>query len=246
MLIRAGRGDPGEPEMNSPVIRLPTGRVIRFADEKAALFFITDVSAIGAASYDTWVRSKENLKNAFTAADLRAINTTMRARTAAKHWTAFTKREELPWLAALHQEWDLIETSDEEWRASGCEERLLHALRQLDGPYRRASVMTKLLHMKRPRLVPICDSYVAKSMGRTAWDAESTASLILALRETGRTNIDGLREISSRLASIGFDRSLVRILDVLLWFDAPYGGTPGPYGLFEEWLVEHRSGRLFF
>lgn len=227
-------------------LRLPSGRAIQFADEKAALFFITDLSAVGAASYDTWVHSAANVKNAFTAGDLRAVNTTMRARTAAKHWVQFTTGEDLPWLEALGEEWDLIEMPGHDWQRSSCEHRLGLALEQLDGPYRRASVMTKLLHMKRPRLVPICDSYVAKSMGVSAWDARSTLSLILAIRETGRANIQALQEISARLASIGFERSLVRILDVLLWFDAPFEGMPGPYGLFEKWLVEHHGGRLFF
>jgi hypothetical protein len=232
--------------VKSPVLRLPRGRLVEYTDEKAALFFLTDVSAVGAASYDSWVSSPNNMKNAFTAADLTAINTTMRARTAAKYWEAFTAGDDLPWLVALDQRWDLIEMPSEDWRASFCEDRLREALHQLDGPYRRASVMTKLLHLKRPQLVPICDSYVAKSMGVSAWDAESTLLLILAIRETGLMNLKALREISSRLASIGFERPLVRILDVLLWFDAPYEGTPGPYGLFEKWLVEHHGGRLFF
>lgn len=232
--------------MKSPVLRLPSGRIIRYPDEKAALFFVTDVSAIGAASYDAWVRAPNNLKNAFTPEDLTAINTTMRARTAAKHWEAFTAGDDLPLLVALDQHWDLIEMPSKDWRASFCEDRLRDALHQLDGPYRRASVITKLLHLKRPQLVPICDSYVAKSMGITAWDAESTLSLILAIREMGLANHDALLKISSRLASIGFERSLVRILDVLLWFDAPFEGPPGPYGLFEKWLVKHHGGRLFF
>jgi len=227
-------------------IQLPNGRVIRYADEKAALFFITDVSAVGARSYDSWIASPDNRPHAFTAQDLRAINTTMRGRSAAKHWTRFTVGTDLGWLKVIQRDWDLIEMPDDEWGRRGCTDRVRDALTELDGPYRRASVVTKLLHIKRPRLIPICDSFVAATMGKRAWDAESTASLILAIREAGRANIEVLRTVSSRLESIGFSRPLVRILDVLLWFDAPYSGPPGPYGLFEEWLVQRHGGRLFF
>ena len=89
-------------------------------------------------------------------------------------------------------------------------------------------MVTKLLHIKRPRLIPICDSFVAATMEKRAWDAESTASLILAIREAGRSNVEVLKTISSRLESIGFLRPLVRILDVLRWFDAPYSGHLAP------------------
>ena len=141
---------------------------------------------------------------------------------------------------------DLIEMSDSEWVAGSCADRVRHAMTVLNGPYRRAAVVTKLLHIKLPSLIPICDSYVSATMGMRAGDAESTSLLILAIRETGRANLDVLREVASRLQSIGVDRPLVRILDVLLWFEAPSTGSPGPYGLFEDWLVRRRQGQLFF
>lgn len=227
-------------------IRLPSGSVIRYPDEKAALFFITDASAAGADSYDAWVASSENLANAFTPGDLTAINRTMRGRSPADAWSAFTTGTDLPWLKEIDPAWDLIGMPETAWNQRGCEDQIRRAMHELNGPYRRAAVVTKILHIKRPRLIPICDSYAAGIMGMPAYDAESTTSLILAVREVGRANLGALREVESRLARIGVVRPLVRILDALLWFDAPPGGTPGPYALFEEWLVREHDGRLFF
>jgi hypothetical protein len=231
---------------STPEVHLPSGTVIRYADEKAALFFITDASAAGANSYDAWVASPDNLPNAFTSGDLTAINTTMRGRSAAKQWSAFTTGADLPWLKEIDPEWDLIAMPDTEWSERGCEGHIRRAMHELTGPYRRAAVVTKLLHIKRPRLIPICDSYVAKIMGKPAYDADSTTSLILAIREVGRANLEALREVASRLAGIGVVRPLVRILDAMLWFDAPPQGPPGAYALFEDWLVRWHGGALFF
>jgi uncharacterized protein DUF6308 len=224
-------------------IRLPTGRVIRYADEKAALFFVTDVAAVGPHSYDAYLSSPSNPPNAFIPADIRAINTTMRARSSAKHWTQFTTGRDLPWLRAIEPTWDLVETSDDDWTRYGCASAIHSALVQLMGPYRQASVVTKLLHIKRPRLVPICDSYVSAAVGKVAVGPEATTSLILAIRNLGRDNMETLEAISSRLGSVGIVRSPVRVLDAVLWSGAFTGGL---YGLFEDWLVKWHGGRLFF
>ena len=110
----------------------------------------------------------------------------MRGRTPYKHWTRFTNGTDFVWLKAIQRDWDLIEMPGDEWGRTGCGDRIRDALIELNGPYRRASVVTKLLHIKRPRLIPICDSFVATTMERSVWDAESTASLIFAIREVGR------------------------------------------------------------
>jgi Family of unknown function (DUF6308) len=76
------------------------------------------------------------------------------------------------------------------------------------GPYRTTSITTKLLHLKRPNLIPICDSYVCSMVGKRAGNATGTTSLIMAVREIGCANLDALAEISQRLRSIGINRTL--------------------------------------
>lgn len=231
--------------MTSLEIVLPRSNVA-FADEKAALFFLTDASSAGADSYDEWVGSPQNPPNRLMAEDLRAVNRTMRGRSATKHWPELALDGDLAWLSAIPTTWSLLEIDDDGWKLERCEQRLTTALSALNGPYRRAAVVTKMLHIKRPAFIPICDSYVATVMGLPAWDAESTVSLVLAIRDVGRRNLGVLRTIDTRLRSIGIERSLVRILDALLWFDAPSQGMPGAYARFEGWLVGHKGGHLFF
>lgn len=132
---------------------------------------------------------------------------------------------------------------DEAWAKAQCETRILAGLTAVMAPYRTTSISTKLLHLKRPRLIPICDSYVCAMVGRRAGNAADTVKLIMTVREIGRVNIDALVEISTRLTSIGIDRTLVRILDALLWSGFR---ERGPEPEFGRWLVRNHGGRLFF
>ena len=70
-------------------IDLPNGETLRYADERAALFFMTDRSAVGPESYDAWVGSPRNKTDAITHDDLTTINRTMRARTPSQPWEDF-------------------------------------------------------------------------------------------------------------------------------------------------------------
>jgi hypothetical protein len=231
------------PTHNPVEIRLPN-RVIDHADERAAFFFLSNISSVGTKAYDRWVVSPQNPSDRFVRWDVRTINTTMGARTASRHWEHFiNSADPLGWLQALNASWDLFTMDDEAWTKAGCETRILAALTIVMAPYRTTSITTKLLHLKRPKLIPICDSYVCSMLGKRAGNAVDTTKLIVAVREVGRSNLDALMEISRRLASIGFDRTLVRILDSILWSGAPGGG---PEAEFARWLVRWHEGRLFF
>jgi hypothetical protein len=226
-------------------IYLPAGRRVEFADEKAAFFFVSNVSSIGDNSYDARAASATNPKNSFVSADLTSINTTMTMRTSHKHWTQFTTGNSLPWLRRIPLDWDLVGMSPAEWQNEGCQSAMDAAVRQMNGPFRRAAGVTKLLHLKRPRLFPICDSYVMAMMGRTAWDARTTNLLIADIRDVVYANADALDAISAQLSNIGISRTKARIFDAILWFDAPSAST-GPYSAFQAWLVDHHGGSLFF
>lgn len=222
-------------------VELPD-RVIDHADERAAFFFATNISSVGANAYDARTGTEPD---SFTEDDLTLINRTMMARTAHKHWTDFTgaSGQELAWLQALRPDWDLIAMSGEEWSAANCERHITTALEQMMGRYRRAATVTKLLHLKRPRLIPICDSYVASILGHNPLDVPRASQLIAAVRDVGRDNRAALEEVSARLRSLGIERSLIRILDALLWSSYRPGGAEIE---FDRLLHEHYPNGFFF
>jgi hypothetical protein len=216
--------------------------VIDHADERAAFFFLSNLSSVGSSAYDRWIVSSQNCRDGFTEADIRVMNTTMTARTAYQHWTTLTgSAAATRWLQELDASWELFTMADDTWEV--CQARILDALTAVMAPYRTTAIVTKLLHIKRPKLIPVCDSYVCAMIGRRARTAADATKLIGDVREVGRVNIDALVEISARLTSIGIDRTLVRILDALLW--SCYQ-TAGPYAEFGPWLTRWHAGRLFF
>jgi hypothetical protein len=98
------------------------------------------------------------------------------------------------------------------------------------GERRGLATATKMLHLKRPALVPICDSYTTAMLGiplkPNATKHERVQAGVMACdlsRAAARHNRDRLEAVSGYLVEQGFERTPVRILDVLLWVS--YGGT---------------------
>jgi Family of unknown function (DUF6308) len=225
-------------------INLPTIQ-IDYADEKAAFFFVSNASSVGDRAFDNWAVSPQNPHNSFVPEDVTVINTSMAMRTPPKDWEEFTTGAHTSWVASLNPSWDIVAMSDKAWVSQGCQAAIENAINSLNGTGRRAAGVTKMLHLKRPKLIPICDSYVMTMMGQQAYTGPQTCALISAIRVAARTNLTELQEISDKLASIGIRRSLVRILDSVMWFDGPTQKV-GPYSAFESWLTTHHGGRLFF
>src|SRR5579884_1775132 len=80
----------------------------------------------------------------------------------------------------------------------------------------------------------IPDRLVVEMLGGTLADdavpevrAQLAANLMLHVRTQGIRNLDPLREIQSELARLDFERSLVRILDAILWLAHPAAGNTG-------------------
>ena len=206
---------------------------IDYADELAEFFFRANASSVGPNAYDACVVSGAD-PNRITDDNITAVNQTMAARTSHKRWTTFTEvTTDEPWLTALDPNWDLYAMAEKEWLQDDVHKHLGAAFKAVIGPYRRPAVATKVLHIKRPRLIPVCDSYVARTMGVELWDSAGLLGLVTHLREQGQVNLDGLLEIQARLREIGIDRTLVRILDALLWMR---GNKRGEYAVFEQWL----------
>jgi hypothetical protein len=166
-------------------------------------------------------------------ADIEALNRTMRARSAHERWASVTNAS-LPWLEQIDPGIDLLETKEPLWTDSGAERSVLAALSAVVGQGRGVSVATKMLHLKRPRPFPILDRLVVEMLGGTlaeeapaAVRAQLAANLVLQVRTQGIRNLEALREIQSELARLHLERSLVRILDAVLWLAHPAAGNLG-------------------
>ena len=85
---------------------------------------------------------------------------------------------------------------------------------------------TKVLHMKRPYLVPILDSYVGNVLASPKPASKSElpvwSELMLdTLHDQLRANTEVILTLARVLADQGLLRSPVRILDALLWSAMP-------------------------
>jgi Family of unknown function (DUF6308) len=212
--------------------------VIEGAQWVAETFFRLDRSAVGPKSYDARVQSCP--KDRFELADLRAVNGSMATRMPDKWWSELLDGVPRSWLAALDPAWTLLDLSDAAWEEGHVTDRLRAALNEMVGDHRGLSVATKLLHLKRPALVPILDSLVVDQLGGRGVEG---SALIEHVRAEGRRNLDALHGIQRELATIvGSDdqpirRSLVRILDVLLWATHPGSAL---YPILGGWRSEFR------
>lgn len=210
---------------------------IHHAAEMAQVFFRLDPSANGSRAYDILVAQAN--RDRIEESDIHAINGTMAARSPLAVWQELIGQDAPAWLAALAPEWVLLELTDEEWKALGVEPKLADAFRATFGPGRRLSVVTKVLHMKRPDFIPVCDTLVLQQLGTPAGtdgDPEKATGFIGHLRREGRRNLSGLRAIEDRLRRGGQAPSLLRIFEALIWQSHPDVWYQKLAPLVAEWL----------
>ena len=193
--------------------------VIHDAELLALAFFHHDASA-APGGFDDQAGKGES--NRITRDDVIAINRTMRARSPHHAWQVLTDSVGAhEWLSCIDPEWDLVEMADAAW-AVEAKPAVGQALKAVIAPYRGLSVATKLLHLKRPRLFPVLDSLVLQQIGVT--ESADPLDVIDHLRAEGRRNAEQLSTIRRIMAKVGYERPLVRILDVLLWSSHPAAG----------------------
>jgi len=209
----------GASEPSLRIARLDGGELLLDGGGLAAAFFGND-AGLSLAGH--------GVADRIDTADVEALNR-MGARSPHALWAPLVGVE-LPWLRATPVDLDLIETGEARWRAVGGDQLVRASLAATLGPGRGASAATKLLHLKRPRLYPMLDAYVAQLLGQpvtaetTEGRTEQAARLILHLRREGRRNLAALRAVRKELSGAG---SLIRILDAVLWLAHPgAGGVP--------------------
>jgi hypothetical protein len=101
------------------------------------------------------------------------------------------------------------------------EEKLLLLYKLCSRPYFRAARITKMLHVKRPRLIPIIDSYVAQAWGLGVPQTPS-GMMTMTFRiseELGqrRNSIEAIKEIASELGPPYASLSRLRLYDIVAW-----------------------------
>ncbi len=210
--------------------------IIENADWLAEAFFAVDPSGKPGGFDD---KARETAPTRIESKDVDAINRTMRARSPQKAWAAVKDRE-LPWLAAVSPSWNLAVLDDADWRdrAAPALEAALDALIQKG---RGVSVSTKMLHLKRPLLVPVLDSLVVEQLGAAMPSTSGRAvALIGHVRVVARQNRETLDRIIDYLGAQGVNRSVVRVLDALLWgsHDASWIAPLAP--VLARWRLESR------
>ena len=150
--------------------------------------------------------------------DVHMINHAMGARSPQGDWRGLIRRNPLPQLVAVDPSWDAVLMTNEEWQHQRVEERveaLLNAVTRRPGigPARAS----KVLHLKRPALIPVCDSRLLRVLGVAQTQDDAILTVLRHLRGEGRRLEVQLKVLQERLAGEGLQRPLIRILEVLVW-----------------------------
>jgi hypothetical protein len=196
----------------------------------ARVFFTGDPSS-KPGGYDSLAGSGD--RDRIVAADVVAMNTTMRARSAHAAWKPVLEGDQ-GWLRSIPFELDIVQADEEAWGTANGDALLSQAIAACIHPGIGLASATKVLHLKRPYLMPILDRLVAEMMGVNLPDNPSAAQrvargqqLTAAIRREGRRNVQVLRRIQEELAAEGVERTLIRIFDGILWYAHPAAGVPG-------------------
>ena len=149
-----------------------------------------DPSAVGTDSFDSWIaNAQEDAGRLYCLVDedITAVNRTMAARTSHKAWAPIIAKGDVTWLRNLDPEWDLFEMSDEAWSAAGVSSVLRKAFEATVRPKLKLAVITKVLHIKRPRLIPVMDSVVMLQIGApVSDDIDTWVHAVEEVRRIGR------------------------------------------------------------
>ena len=163
-----------------------------------------------------------NDRSAIAECDITAANQ-FAARTSWNWWQGF--HQPLPTLEEVGTDWQLFD-QDDEWEAR--KQALKELLKSVMQPHISWASATKVLHLKRPAFIPICDSIVVNrvlgnQLPPEKW--EVALETTRAIREIGINHRKTIREAQQYLqdhlepdyayASL----SEVRVLDAAIWFD---------------------------
>ena len=136
------------------------------------------------------------------------------ARVSAKTWAQIIANNNS---IAKIGDWDLLKMNDLEWQKR---KQVIHEVLSplLGQPGIGVARLTKALHRKRPKLIPICDSVVQNALGVYAGNK---ADIIIAcmdkFRIIGREHTSRLQELRELSKQLDAEMTELRILEVLYW-----------------------------
>jgi hypothetical protein len=170
-------------------------------------------------------------REAISLGDVWLVNSTMRARAEHIRWEPIIEADQ-SWLARIPDDLDLIETDDDAWAAAEGDRLINEAIARCIVPYIALARSTKVLHLKRPRAFPVLDELAIQMMGLPVPDKRparirAAQRVTGPLRREGRRNIHALRRIQDATATERTRLSLIRLLDIALWFAHPAAGADG-------------------
>lgn len=208
-----------------------SGAVLVF-DDPAPLIRLF-VGPGGVDGYDDW--ATRTPPNRLVDEDVTVLNTYARARSGHVRWQALLKQRAPAWLAAIDAGWDAAMTDESEWERAGIARKVEAAFAAMCGPYRGLSVASKMLHLKRPRLIPLLDALVVEQLGPGVPSAappdvkaEYAARVIAHLAAQARANRAALVGLQRELGKEGIEFSAIRLIDILLWSSHPAASLGAP------------------
>ena len=113
-------------------------------------------------SYDDW--SEQTERNRIEPYDVTVLNTSMRARTQPEVWQPLQDAGDLGWLEAVDPGWDLLSMPQDEFNRRDIGAVVEQLAFSLLRKWINVSVATKMLHLKRPRLMPVLDPLVVAQL----------------------------------------------------------------------------------
>jgi hypothetical protein len=216
-------------------LEMLTGAVLVF-DDPAPLVRLF-VGPDGLDGYDEWARRSP--RDRLVTEDVTVLNTYARARSRHVHWQRLIEDPAPAWLAAIDPRWDAAMTGESTWKRAGIERAVEAAFEAMCGPHLGLSVVSKMLHLKRPGLIPLLDALVVEQLGpgvpsQAAPEVKAAyaARVIAHLAAQGRSNRAGIVALRRELADEGIELSAIRLIDILVWSSHPAASLRAP--------VEHR------
>lgn len=161
-------------------------------------------------------------------ADIRVMNGRMATRADTPVWVA-RMREASPWIDRIPITWSPVRIEPDSPQAREAVDLIANAIDRAGARWPYVAVVTKLLHLRRPHLVPIIDSYLLDQLG----GGGGLTNTIERIHREAWRNREPLAVIADRLADHRLRRSELRILETCLWASHPRN----PARLTADWTA---------
>jgi hypothetical protein len=224
---------------NNVTIRLGNGVEFHRAEERVREY--CSVEVYRDKNYVGGYDDRHNVTDSITREDLEAANN-LYARIGQLDSKRILGNPEIPGLLAALEDIDLGTIGDEEWDRVRASVRPLIAAFVSISNVKLAKTM-KVLHLKRPRLLPILDSYVVRfltgnNMIENQFSQEEILKIGMDSLELSRKDIAANRSafaaLQSRLSDLPTPLTVVRMYDILCWTQEKWvvrGDTGAPFGV---------------